>query len=90
MDDLSSGEDTDEETYELNIKSKVRLAEGGFHLRRFVTNSPDLRKQIDDNESKLRKISPILSTGKDMYDSGILEDVLVGDRATLELVVREE
>ena len=53
-------------------------------------NSPDLRKQIDDNESKLRKISPILSTGKDMYDSGILEDVLVGDRATLELVVREE
>ena len=68
----------------------MRLAEGGFHLRKFVTNSPDLRKQIDDNESKLCKISPILSTGKDMYDSRILEDVLVGDRATLELVVREE
>ena len=50
VDDLSSGGDTDEEAYELYIKSKVRLAEGGFNLRQFVTNSTELRKQIQDNE----------------------------------------
>ena len=53
VDDLSSGGDTDEEAYQLYIKSKVRLAEGGFNLRKFVTNSPELRKQIEDNENRL-------------------------------------
>ena len=38
----------------------------------------------------MRESCAILSTGKDMYDSGILENVLVSDRATVELVVREE
>ena len=90
MDDLSSGGHTDEETYELYIKSKVRLAEGGFNLRKFVTNSPELRKQIQDNESGLCKVSHTLPTGEDMYDSEILQDVLVSDRATVDSVVHEE
>ena len=90
MDDLSSGGDTDEETYELYIKSKVRLAEGGFNLRKFVTNSPELRKQIEDNENGLRVFSRTLPTGEDMYDSEVLQDVLVSDRATVDSVVHEE
>ena len=90
MDDLSSGGDTDEETYELYIKSKVRLAEGGFNLRKFVTNSPELRKQIEDNESGLCKVSHTLLTGEDMYDCKILQDVLVSGRTTVDLVVLEE
>ena len=80
MNDLSSGGDTDEEAYELYIKSKVGLAEGGSNLRTFVTNPPELRRQIEHNESELSKISRILPTGEDMYDSGILEDALVSDR----------
>lgn len=88
VDDLSSGGDTDEEAYELYMKSIVRLVEGGFNLRQFVTNSPELRKQIEDNENGLWKISGASPTGEDMYDSGILQDVLVSDRATVELVVR--
>ena len=90
VDDLNSGRDADEETNELYIKSKVRLAEGGFNLRKFVTNSPELRKQIEDNESGLCKVSRTLPTGEDMYDSEILQDVLVSDRATVDSVVHEE
>ena len=64
-----------------NCKSKVRLAEEGFNLRKFVTNSPELRKQIEDIENESCKVSLDLPTGEDMYDSGILEDALVSDRA---------
>lgn len=43
VDDLNMGGDTDEEAYQMYIKSKLRLAEGGFNLRKFVTNSADLK-----------------------------------------------
>lgn len=43
VDDLSTGGDTDEKAYQLYIKSKLRLAEGGFNLRNFLTNSACLR-----------------------------------------------
>ena len=66
------------------------MAEGGFNLRKFVTNSPELRRQIEDNENTLCKVDRPLPTGEDMYDSGILQDVLVSDRATVELIVHEE
>ena len=59
-------------------------------MRKFVTNSPELRKQIEDNENELCKVGRMLPTGEDMCDSGILQDVLVSDRATVELVVHEE
>ena len=38
VDDLSTGRDTDEKAYQLYIKSKLRLAEGGFNFRKFLTN----------------------------------------------------
>lgn len=68
VDDLSTGGDTDEEAFQLYIKSKVRLAEGGFNLRKFVTNSSDLRDRIERNESELRDArnnQPV--SGKDMF-----------------------
>lgn len=52
-------------------------------MRQFATNSPELRKQIEDNENGLWKISGTSPTGEDMNDSGILQDVLVSDRATV-------
>ncbi|XP_068756731.1 uncharacterized protein [Montipora capricornis] len=51
VDDPDSRGDTDEEAYQLYVKSKLRLAEGGFNLRNFVTNAPGLRAQIEENES---------------------------------------
>ena len=39
-----------QEAFDLYSKSKTRLLEGGFNLRHFVTNSPDLRKRIEDAE----------------------------------------
>ena len=50
VDDVSVGAESEESAYELYLKSKVRLAEGGFTLRKFITNSGNLRRRIDQNE----------------------------------------
>ena len=50
VDDVSLGSNDVESTYELYLKSKSRLAEAGFKLRKFVTNSEELRSQVDTNE----------------------------------------
>jgi len=55
VDDVSTGAETVDKAYELYLKSKVRLAEGGFNLRKFVTNSAELRQQIEDNEANIEK-----------------------------------
>ena len=41
-DDVITGVSSPDEGYQFYLKAKVRLAEGGFNLRKFVTNSPDL------------------------------------------------
>ena len=50
VDDLSSGAKDDNAAYELYIKSKQRLSEGGFNLRKFLSNSPVLMQRIQQNE----------------------------------------
>lgn len=50
VDDVSFGAEEVNTTYELYLKSKLRLAEAGFRLRKFVTNSGELRQQIANNE----------------------------------------
>ncbi len=50
VDDVSLGASDVASTYELYLKSKVRLAEAGFKLRKFVTNSEELRDRIAANE----------------------------------------
>ena len=50
IDDLSSGAEDDDAAYELYIKSKQRLSEGGFNLRKFLSNSPILMERIQQNE----------------------------------------
>ena len=37
-------------TFELYVKSKSRLREAGFNLRKFITSSGELRARIEDNE----------------------------------------
>ena len=50
--DLSSGAPETNTGYELYLKSKLRLAEGGFSLRKFVSNCPELTNSIQCNESR--------------------------------------
>jgi len=40
-------------TYELFLKCKLRLAEGGFNLRKFMSNSSQLTERIQQNEARI-------------------------------------
>ena len=50
VDDLTSGDSDVDRTFELYVKSKLRLKEAGFNLRKFATNSEELHERIDKNE----------------------------------------
>ena len=52
VDDLSSGAPEINTAYELYLKSKLRLAEGGFNLRKFASNCPELTNRIQCNETR--------------------------------------
>ena len=54
VDDLTFGAANDEEAYQLYTKSKIRLAEGGFNLRKFTSNSTSLQRLIDSQEGKTK------------------------------------
>ena len=49
-DDLTFGADSIDEAFELYTKSKHRLAEAGFNLRKFSSNSTDLLERISQKE----------------------------------------
>ena len=51
VDDLVSGSDDVQSTYEFYLKSKLRLATAGFMLRKFVTNSDELQRRIQEDET---------------------------------------
>ncbi|XP_028416894.1 uncharacterized protein LOC114541114 [Dendronephthya gigantea] len=50
VDDLVSGESTVEKTFELYDKAKTRMAQGGFRLRKWLTNSEVLRSKLEIHE----------------------------------------
>ena len=52
VDDASFGADNDDAAYELYKKSRGILREGGFNLRKFVTNSAMLQQRIDEIEAR--------------------------------------
>ena len=47
VDDLSFGAEDSDDAFELFQTSKKLLAEGGFNLRKFITNSKSLQERID-------------------------------------------
>jgi len=53
VDDVNVGGKTDDDVYMLYLNSKLRLADAGFNLRKFVTNSPDLHRRIQRSEASL-------------------------------------
>ena len=50
VDDLVSGSNDVKSAHELYVKSKLRLATAGFKLRKFITNSEELRQLIQGDE----------------------------------------
>ena len=56
MDDVSYGADNDDMAYKFYLQSKSILAEGGFNLRKFVTNSAMLVQRIEQHEASLSTI----------------------------------
>ena len=55
VDDLTSGDSDVDGTFEFYVKSKLRLKDGGFNLRKFITNSEELRARIRNNETLLSR-----------------------------------
>jgi hypothetical protein len=54
VDDLNGGGDTPGEVLELYEKASQRMSEGGFTLRKWRTNDPDVRKVIIQTEVSSR------------------------------------
>jgi len=54
VDDIMYGADGEEEAYKLYVLSMKVFADGGFSLRKFVTNSPTLHQRIVSH----KQISP--------------------------------
>jgi len=52
VDDLNSGANSKEEAIDFYKRSKECLQRGGFHLRKFQSNSKEIEKQINDIEVK--------------------------------------
>ena len=53
VDDLASGAQDVDSAYDFYIKSKLRLAEASFNLRKFDSNYLELRQRIAENEQLL-------------------------------------
>ena len=47
VDDIVSGADSEEEAFEMYVQSKDIFKQGGFNLRKFVTNSAELQQKIN-------------------------------------------
>ena len=46
VDDVTGGGGSDEEAHEFYVKARTRLAEGGFNLRKFMSNSKQLQSNV--------------------------------------------
>lgn len=53
VDDIVFGSSCEDQAYQLYVDSKNILGQGGFNLRKFITNSQSLQKKIDENEERL-------------------------------------
>ena len=53
VDDIAYGPDTEDLAYKLYLEFKSLLKEGGFNLRKFVTNSTNLQRKIEQHEGQL-------------------------------------
>ena len=90
VDDLSTWRGKDVEAYQLYIKSTLRLAVGGFNLRKFVTNSADLRNRIEENETRLHSAYPTPpASEEDSFEKGNPKITAIND-SNCKLVVEDD
>ena len=64
VDDLTAGSHDVESTFEFYLKSKLCLAKASFNLRKFDTNSPELRQRISESEQTLHRENDQEVSGK--------------------------
>ena len=76
VDDVTLGADNEEEFYDLYEKSKCRMAEGGFNLKKLICSSPTSPAKIDRHERDLTKRVD-LQNSED--DQSYTKATLVGD-----------
>lgn len=77
VDDLTSGNGYVDRTFELYVKSKLRLKEARFNLRKFVTISEELRKRIGKNEgsaSRREEAQPKEDVGRCQIAETVMAD----------------
>ena len=63
VDDINTGAADAEKTFQLYLKAKARFAAAGFNLRKFVTNSYELRQRILEAEEALGTSTPNATEG---------------------------
>ena len=78
VDDVSFGAEDDDSAFDLYLKSKTILAEGGFNLRKFITNSASLGRRIEVNERRLSKSEETNSHKIIEEDKTYTKDILGG------------
>ena len=59
VDDMISGDSTTDGAFDLYSKAKVRMANGGFRLRKWKTNDPQLRERIGATETIVTKLEMV-------------------------------
>ena len=79
VDDVTYGSTDIRKMYDLYHWSKSKLAEGGFHLRKFVTNSSTMRELIAADELPISETDPdrAIAIEDDSYASNMLGDLQV-------------
>ena len=55
IDDMVSGDGTTDRAFDLYSKAKVRMANGGFRLRKWKTNDQKSRERIGTTETIVTK-----------------------------------
>lgn len=71
VDDLLSGAGNDEKTLEIYHKSKRIMADGGFDLRKWNSNSPKVMSEISNSE---RPRQDSITPSKPRSDVTVIED----------------
>ena len=74
MDDIETGANTEDEAFELYSQSEIIFREGGFNLRKFVSNSQQLQYRIDATERQHASRQP--SSSKDCLEESYVGSTL--------------
>ena len=82
VDDIVTGGPNEEAVYELYLKIKIRLAEGGFNARKFASSSPALMEEIKKKENReesasVHEASGSVSSDGDSYAKSTLNSASV-------------